>query len=90
VGPAVLALAAFPFVPPVTRSQSYHFFADRRALFRVPNFWNVATNAAFLLVAIWGTGAFRSASAFLETWERVAYGVLLAATAAVSMGSGVA
>ncbi len=87
-GPVVLALAAFPFVPPVSQSQSYHVFADQRTFFGVPNFWNVASNAAFLLVAMWGLTAFRSPSAFLEKWERVAYGALVAATAAVAIGSG--
>ncbi|MDE3165359.1 MAG: alkaline phytoceramidase [Acidobacteriota bacterium] len=83
---ALLALA-FAAVPPVAQNPAYHAFADRRTLFGVPNFWNVATNAAFLLVALYGLKALGSRTAFTLPWERVAYGVLLAATAAVSIGS---
>ncbi len=55
-GLALLALA-FAVVPPVARNPAYHAFAGRRTLFGVPNFWNVATNALFLLVALYGVQA---------------------------------
>jgi hypothetical protein len=45
---AVAALGAFP------QPQHYHAFADARAAFGVPNFWNVASNLPFALVGLVG------------------------------------
>lgn len=74
-------------LPPVKQNPLYHAFADTRTILGVPNFWNVISNAPFLLVALYGMRAFRSRTAFSETWERIAYGALLAGTAAVGVGS---
>ncbi len=51
------------------------------------NFWNVVSNVPFLLVALWGVRALRSEAAFLQTWERTAYCVLLSGVALVAFGS---
>ena len=53
----------------------------------MPNFWNVVSNFAFLAAAIWGLGAVRSRASFFESWERVAYGILLTGVALVAFGS---
>jgi hypothetical protein len=53
----------------------------------MPNFWNVISNVSFFIAALYGIRTLRSGTAFLEPWERIAYGVLLAATAAVGVGS---
>jgi hypothetical protein len=45
------------------------------------------SNLPFLLVALWGLRAFRSPTAFLHGWERIAYCILLAGVALVSFGS---
>lgn len=52
VGLAVVAAGALVFVPPIRQDPAYHAFADRRTIFGVPNFWNVVTNAAFLVTAV--------------------------------------
>ena len=39
---------------PIPQDLSYHSFADRRTLLGVPNFWNVASNLAFLIVGVAG------------------------------------
>ena len=39
---------------PIRQDLSYHKFADSRTLLGVPNAWNVLTNAAFLVVALYG------------------------------------
>jgi hypothetical protein len=65
----------------------YHHFAGQRALWGVPNFWNVVSNLPFLLVALWGWRAVGSRAAFVEKWERTAYGILLMAVALVAVGS---
>src|SRR5258708_6273456 len=87
VGLAIASCGAIFFLPPLPQDPSYHRFADHTQLWGVPNFWNVVSNFAFLAAAIWGLRAFRSPASFLESWERVAYGVLLSGVALVAFGS---
>jgi hypothetical protein len=47
-------LALLPLLPPIVQPAGYHTFADSRALFGVPSFLNVLSNAAFLVVGIAG------------------------------------
>ncbi len=42
-------IAVFLFVAPYPQPQNYHQFADDRVLLGIPNFWNVVTNALFLV-----------------------------------------
>jgi Ceramidase len=88
VGLAIAACAVVFILPPLPQDPSYHQFADHTPLWGVPNFWNVVSNLGFLAAAVWGVLALRSPASFLESWERVAYGVLLAGVAAVAFGSG--
>jgi hypothetical protein len=87
VGLAITACVVVFFLPPLPQYPSYHSFTDHTPLWGVPNFWNVVSNLAFLVAAIWGLRAFRAASSFLESWERVAYGILLGGVALVAFGS---
>ena len=48
------AIAATLFVPRIPQDQSYHHFADVRAIDGVPNFWDVVSNLPFALVGIYG------------------------------------
>jgi hypothetical protein len=57
----LIVVAVFLFVDPYPQPQSYHAFADDRTLFGVANFWNVATNAVFLVPGIAGLLMLRSA-----------------------------
>lgn len=47
-------LAGIMAAAPIPQDPAYHQFADRRAVLGVPNFLNVASNIAFLLVGIAG------------------------------------
>jgi hypothetical protein len=47
-------IAIFVFVDPYPQSQDYHAFADGRTLLGLANFWNVMTNAVFLVPGIAG------------------------------------
>jgi Ceramidase len=47
-------LAFFIFVPPIAQDQTYHFFADIRTVWGIPNFWNVVSNLPFAAVGILG------------------------------------
>ena len=41
-------------LPRIPQDPSYHHFIDGRTLAGVPNFWNVASNIAFLIVGYYG------------------------------------
>jgi hypothetical protein len=49
---AMAGCAAALLVPPIPQDPSYHLFADRRTIHGVPNFWNVVSNGAYLVVCI--------------------------------------
>jgi len=55
---AAVSLAGLLLLPPIPQDQSYHHFADQRALFGVPNFWNVVSNLPFVLVGAVGLWQF--------------------------------
>jgi hypothetical protein len=86
-GLSALALVGLLLLPPISQDPLYHTFTDQRTFWGVPNFWIVASNLPFLLVALWGFRAFRSPASFLQNWERAAYCVLLAGVALVALGS---
>jgi hypothetical protein len=51
---AVMAVAVAAWLPPIAQDQAYHVFADRRTMLGVPNFLNVVSNVAFLVVGAVG------------------------------------
>jgi hypothetical protein len=82
---AAAAVAGVFLLDAIPQDPAYHLLADRRALFGVPNFWNVATNLPFLAVGIAGWAMIRRiASPPLATHYRV----LCTAIALVAFGSG--
>lgn len=69
-----LALAvAVTFLPPLAQPQSYHRFADARALLGLPNFLNVVSTLPFLLMAMRGLATLRRPrpGAFVKCRERL-------------------
>lgn len=54
------SLAGLLLLPPILQDQSYHQFADQRAIFGVPNFWNVVSNLPFLAIGAAGLWRFRN------------------------------
>lgn len=44
----------FLLVPKIPQPPNYHQFADTRALWNIPNFWNVISNLPFILVSLLG------------------------------------
>src|SRR5215831_5541147 len=58
LGLMAASLAALLLLPPITQDQSYHRFADERAFFGVPNFWNVVSNLPFIAVGVVGLRQF--------------------------------
>lgn len=84
---AVLAIAAFA-LPPVAQPQAYHGFADQRGWLGLPNFGDVASNLAFLVVGLLGLFALRAPQ--VQAMGRVtvhAYGLTFAGLALTAFGS---
>ncbi len=54
LGISVFAITATFFVPPIAQDPEYHNLADRRVFAGIPNFGDVVSNAAFLLVGVLG------------------------------------
>ena len=53
------SLAALLLVPPILQDQAYHGFADTRAVFGIPNGWNVLSNLPFIAVGAVGLAHYR-------------------------------
>ena len=63
LGLMVASLAALPLLPPIPQDQSYHHFADARALLGIPNVWNVISNLPFIAVGAVGLARCRNDAA---------------------------
>ena len=75
-------------LPPLPQPQSYHDFADRRMLFAgIPNTLDVASNALFLIAALFGFLAVRRKAAFNTATERLDAIVFFIGIALTSVGS---
>ena len=69
---------------PIPQDPAYHRFADARTILRIPNFWNVMSNAPFVLVGILGLLKMRA----LEPIEASAsFRGLFAGTLLMGLGS---
>lgn len=82
----VAMVVALAMHGPIAQDQAYHHFADGRALFGIPNAWNVLSNLPFLVFGAWGVAALlhdRDLGAPL----RPLHVVFFAAASLVSVGS---
>jgi len=90
---AAVVLAA-ALAPRFAQPEDYHQFADQRPNFGLPNFFDVASNLAFVVVGLLGlrfVARGRLADgrpAFEHASERWAWGTVFAATALTCIGSG--
>ena len=82
-----IAAAVFVFVPPIAQPQWYHDFADRRVWLGVPNFFDVASNAPFLIVGAAGLARL-SNGMFADPRERWPYAVFFAGLVLTGVASG--
>jgi hypothetical protein len=82
---AVILLAPlavlFATIGPIPQDPAYHALADNRTLFGVPNFFNVATNAAFLVIGLFGLhmAVTRRVPGASRSWALFFFGILLVA-----------
>jgi hypothetical protein len=76
---------------PIPQDQSYHRFADGRAMAGVPNFMDTMSNLAFLAVGLWGCAAVLrlrgSRDAFESAGEAAPYLVFFGGMCLISAGS---
>jgi len=87
----ILCVLLAILLPPLAQPQSYHAFIDSRTLLGIPNFWNVASNLAFLIVGFAGIVALtgkRGAARFIDSRERWPYLAFFVAIALTALGSG--
>jgi hypothetical protein len=88
---AMLIIAGL--APPVPQPVEYHQFADQREYFGIPNFFNVISNVAFLLVGVTGvlfltrSRRARVGTTFIEPGERAPYLVLFVSVGLTGLGS---
>jgi len=83
----ILVVSAAAIFPEVRQDPAYHRFADRRALWGIPNALDVLSNAGFLVVGALGLLAARRPGAVQDPRARAGWLVLFAAVAATSAGS---
>jgi len=90
---AVVITLAAALAPPFAQPESYHRFADQRSLLGIPNYLDVTSNVAFLVVGVMGVlFVFREKGnerrrAFENSSERWGWGVAFAAVALGCFGS---
>ena len=83
---AVIALTIYG---PLPQSQSYHAFTDTRTIWGIPNFFDVISNLAFVLVGLLGLyKSFVNNTIKRVTENRVSYTVFFIGVALVGVGSG--
>lgn len=85
VGLLVLgSFLALLFIPPISQDPAYHQFADPKTVWGIPNFLNVATSLAFVVVGLLGLISGRTHQPTLAPWS---WRTLFAAVAFVGLGS---
>jgi hypothetical protein len=89
----MVGLVAVIILPPLRQPQGYHQFADRRAVFGIPNFLNVASNGPLLLVGLMGLRFLakkrrtNEPGGFIASSERWAYVVFFLGVTLTGFGS---
>jgi hypothetical protein len=86
---ALAAVLAIALVGPIPEPRSFRQLADERMLFGIANFWNVVSNAPFLLIGAGGLYVIARGrpGAFIEPEEKWAYVASFLAVALIAFGS---
>ncbi len=82
-----MAIVLAILLPPYPQDASYHNFADQREWWRIPFFWNVATNLPFVLAGIYGLWVWPSA-VWDHPGDRWPWLVVASASILIGFGSG--
>jgi hypothetical protein len=85
----VPVIAVFLFVDPYPQPAGYHDLADGRTMFGIPNFWNVASNAMFLVFGVAGLRLVLTGGELaILPGSKVAYAILFIGITLTALGSG--
>jgi len=86
---ALAAGLAIVLVPPLPEPRIFRELVDDRTLFGIANFWNVVSNAPFLIIGAWGLYVIARGrpGTFVEREEKWAYVACFAAVALIALGS---
>ena len=85
---AVIVFAGILSLDPIPQDASYHLFVDTREIWLVPNFWNVVTNAPFVIVGLLGLYKFKFPGKLKVISDvNIAYILLFFGTFLVGFGS---
>jgi Ceramidase len=88
IGFTVLSVLAAFLLPAMPQPASYHDFADHREMLGVANFFDVASNAAFVLAGLAGlVVTLRARTEFAEDRERWPYAVFFVGMVLTGLGS---
>ena len=88
IGSLLACAVAAVLVPAMPQPLSYHAFADCRAFWSIPNFFNVASNLPFLVGGALGIALIvRGGGQFIEAREALPYLVFFAGALLTSLGS---
>jgi hypothetical protein len=82
-------IALFVWLPPIPQPQWYHDFSEHRTLLGLPHFFNVSSNLAFILVALWGLWQLADEHTQLQyPWEYALWAGFFILILLVGFGSG--
>jgi hypothetical protein len=84
-GVAFIGIVAAFVVPRIPQDPGYHAFVDTRTIWGIPNFWDVMSNAPFVVVGAYGLLRLREVAPGLL---RAMYVVFCVGVIAVAFGSG--
>lgn len=86
---AFAVAAAVAVLPPLPEPPVFRSLVDERAFLGIANFWNVVSNAPFLLVGVYGLYllARKTGNAFVDAAEKWPYAALFLAIVLTSFGS---
>lgn len=88
IGSALAFVAAAVIVPAIPQPLSYHAFADCRAVWSIPNFFNVTSNLPFLVGGVAGISVIWSGGGnFIGRHEQLPYLVFFLGALLTSLGS---
>jgi hypothetical protein len=80
-------LATWLLMPAIRQAQAYHAFADRRALWGIPNAADVLSSLAFVATGLFGLWRLRQPIHWLGPTTRASVAVLFAGLALTGLGS---
>src|SRR5215203_695010 len=84
IGLSIAAVIGVMLHAPIAQPLDYHAFVDQRAIWGIPNFWNVISNVPFLIFGLMGTVEIARRKSLPLKWI---YLTFFAGTGVVAVGS---